>query len=222
MIQKYFGKKIVIFSNMYDLNRLKLSFIPTLLILAFLLGSCKTTKVGALEYHRPSLGVNYNNHQTIYTFSPDTLFKDKATSQLDAFDLVFFDNLENQLTARSYVVGAKGQLQTVNLEQCILSIEHKEQMASAMFACKTTLIPDSIFYSYTSLFIGNNKLDEHTNKKLAAQLARETAKSIDSLHLKQLISKDPEKYTATYKKREASSFGNGLLLFLVVIVLLYI
>jgi hypothetical protein len=187
-----------------------------------LASSCKTTKVSALEYHRSQLGVNYNNHQTIYTFSPDTFFKEKASTQLDAFDLVFFDNLENQLTARNYVVGAKGQLQTVNLEQCILSIEHKNQLATAMFACKTTFIPDSIFYAYTNLFIGNNKLDEHSNKKLAAQLAGETAKSLDSLHIKRLIYKDPEKYTATYKKREASSLGSGLLLFLLAIVLLYI
>ncbi len=189
-------------------------------IIAFSAQSCTTTNVGALEYHRSQLGINYNNHNIIYTFSPDSLFKENASTQLDNFDQVYFDNLLHQLTARNYIVGSNGQLQTVNLEQCIVSIEQKNQIVSALIACKAPYLKDSIFYAYSDIQIIGQNLDENTNKKLAAQLAIATAKNIDSIQIIELIKKDPIKYNSTFKKREINGLGQALIILLVSFILI--
>lgn len=192
-----------------------------LIISSFLvLNACKTVEVGALEYHRPQLGVNYNNHNTIYTFYPDTIYKETAANALDTFDQLLFNNLFNQLVNKQYVVGHNGSLQTINLEQCIVSIELKNQYATSLIACKTSDKEDSLFYAYAKTPYNKKHIDNQTNKILANELGSAMANKIDSLQLKLLLKKDPIKYSKPVEKTELGGFGIFILTLMLAIVLL--
>ncbi len=220
LIEKYFGRKIVIFRNMNEFSFSKQKkWLYFLSILTFFF-SCKTVEVGVLQYYRPQLGVNFNNHNTVYTFDADSMFKESAMKSLDTFDLLLFNNLRHQLSNKQYIVGNNGSLQTINLEDCIVSIELKNQFATSLIACKTTLKNDSLFYAFAKIPYNKSHLDNHTNNILAAELGSAMANKIDSLQLKLLLKKDPITYSKPVEITESSGFGIVILTVLLVIVLL--
>lgn len=204
--------------NEFSFSKQK-KWLCSLSILTFFF-SCKTVEVGVLEYYRPQLGVNFNNHNTVYTFSPDSLFKESAMKSLDTFDLLLFNNLRYQLSNKQYIVGNNGSLQTINLEDCIVSIELKNQYATSLIACKTSHKSDSLFYAFAKTPHNKRNLDNHTNNILAGELGSAMANKIDSFQLKLLLKKDPITFSKPAKITEPSGFGIVILTVLLVIVLL--
>jgi hypothetical protein len=200
-------------------NRLLTSLLPTLMFTLLLMSSCKTTQISSLEYFKPQLSTNYQNHQVVYTFSPDSLFQ--STQNLDKFDAVFFDNLQFWLTNKHYNQENSGKLQTLYLEKCIISIDDKPQETTAMLVCKSNLNKDSIFYAQVKQD-RLNLSDPNNIQKLASSLAEETAHRIDSAHIQSLRKVDPVKYNATYEKSEVNGLGQAVILLVITFVLLFI
>ncbi len=196
-----------------------IALISTIIVCMISFSSCKTTQISSLEYFKPQLSTNYQNHQIVYTFSPDSLFT--STQNLDNFDAVFFDNLQFWMTNKHYNQENSGKLQTLYLEKCIISIDDKPQGTTAMLVCKSNLNKDSLFYAQVKQ-TRLNLSDPKNIQKLASSLAEETAHKIDSAHIQSLRKVDPEKYNASYEKSEVNGFGRAVILLVITFVLLFI
>ena len=232
-MQKYWQENCDIFSmlNKQYTKKEKGIYFIFITLLSFL--SCKTIEISPVENYRSQLGVNFNNHNTVYTFSSDSIFKTSATQQLDNFDYTFYENLRNNLNSRNYIVGNQGPLQTINLEQCIISIEslnalnksnfNKETINyRAMIACKTLENKEQIFYAYSEIKTDSFKLNEIEMNKLAINLAYSASNKIDSLQKEMLVKKDPVKFGSNIEKREISILGQTILIVLAAFILIYL